>query len=47
MPFSKSVSILILASFPDSDNMADNRPVDDSDDDEDDEVAKVKKKVSI
>uniref|UniRef100_K1S444 Jouberin n=1 Tax=Magallana gigas TaxID=29159 RepID=K1S444_MAGGI len=28
----------------DADNMADNRPVDDSDDDEDDEVAQVKKK---
>lgn len=39
--------ILDIDLFLDADNMADNRPVDDSDDDEDDEVAQVKKKVSI
>lgn len=39
--------ILDIGIFLDADNMADNRPVDDSDDDEDDEVAQVKKKVSI
>lgn len=39
--------ILDIDLFLDADNMADNRPVDDSDEDEDDEVAQVKKKVSI
>lgn len=39
--------IFDIGIFLDADNMADNRPVDDSDDDEDDEVAQVKKKVSI
>lgn len=49
-PLSKiyhGIVILDIDLFLDADNMADNRPVDDSDDDEDDEVAQVKKKVSI
>lgn len=52
-PLSKMIAIfqfcfiLDIDLFLDADNMADNRPVDDSDDDEDDEVAQVKKKVSI
>lgn len=49
-PLSKIYHVIVILDidlFLDADNMADNRPVDDSDDDEDDEVAQVKKKVSI
>lgn len=49
-PLSKIYHVIVILDidvFLDADNMADNRPVDDSDDDDDDEVAQVKKKVSI
>lgn len=49
-PLSKIYHVIVILDidlFLDADNMADNRPVDDSDEDEDDEVAQVKKKVSI